>query len=118
MGGWFFIEEKYLVAQALLYSLENSGKKSITWNKLWEYGHAVENYLLKEHPGSQARILMGSNESEELIYEYSDLFSLIDGGIALKPDINEDILIKRILRYVSVDILFALEEDKCLKTLN
>lgn len=98
-----------LAANALIESMNSTGKKYITYENLQEYGTEVVSILLKK--GERA-VLLFSRESKTILFrDYSDFFQeKLFGdrlGIALKDGIDVEMLIDKFRGYLSYDLLMA-----------
>lgn len=112
--GKVYIEMLDLVANALIFLLDNNKEKKISFAMLDKYGTKVREVLEKEND-TDVYIYM-SRESQDAIFEdYSEFFEQYNDngtkGIKLKEGITSERLWKKFCLYLPLGVLKAFEDS-------
>lgn len=112
--GKVYIEMLDLVANALIFLLDNNKEKKISFATLDKYGAKVREFLAKEN-GTDVYLYM-SRESQDAIFEdYSEFFEQYNDngtkGIKLKNDITSENLWEKFCLYLPLDVLKAFDDS-------
>lgn len=110
--GKVYIEMLDLVANALIFLLDNNKEKRISFAMLDKYGAKVREVLAKENDTDV--YLYMSRESQDAIFEdYSEFFEQYNGtkGIKLREGITSERLWKKFCLYLPLGVLKAFEDS-------
>ena len=112
--GKVYIEMLDLVANALIFLLDNNKEKKISFAMLDKYGAKVREVLAKEN-GTDVYLYM-SRECQDAIFEdYSEFFEQYNDngtkGIKLKDGVTSKELWEKFCLYLSLDVLKAFEDS-------
>lgn len=117
MGYCIRIED--LTANAFIESLKKSDKRVLALKDIEDYGSRVVK-LLNEN-GEKAKLVLSREKTSALFHDYSAFFvkSEIDGkrGIRLQDGVNAEKLIKQFRGYLSLNVLLAFINERCVSVL-
>ncbi len=115
-----FIGIEDLVANALIELIENKNCREVTFETLIKYGAVVLNVMRAN--GDEAVLLLSREHTDELIWNYSDLFEIRRGdagndAIVLRSEKTVDDLRARFRAFLTINSLLAFTDQLSLAEL-
>lgn len=115
----FYIGIEDLAANALIETLEKSGKRFLTYDEIENYGSKVIQFLNKN--GEKAVLILSRESTNDLFRSYSEFFEERQEknikGIALKENKKVEDLIEQFRGYLALDVLKAFIDEKSVQAL-
>lgn len=116
----YFIGIEDLAANALIELVEKTGKRTVLFSQLNNYGNAIMTSLKKDN--MDVTLIFTKNTTEKFFHDCSDVFIIKeiknDVEITLKEGISTDILRNRFRINIAFNLLKAFVSDSAFKALN
>ena len=116
----YFIGIEDLAANALIELAEKTGKRTVLFSQLNNYGNAIMTSLKKDN--MDVTLIFTKNTTEKFFHDCSDVFIIKeiknDVEITLKEGISTDILRNRFRINIAFNLLKAFVSDSAFKALN
>ncbi len=115
----YFIGIEDLAANALIELVEKTGKRTVRFSQLNDYGNAIMATLRKDD--MDVTLIFTKDTTEQFFHNCSDVFSIKelenDIEITLKDGISTDVLRNRFRINIAFYLLKAFVSDSAFKTL-
>lgn len=110
-----YIEIDHLVINAFIIYLRKTGKRTLTLNRIAEYGEKVKNYLNEN--GEHAILYLTRDLTNDFFCKYSDLFKLEETNLVV---MSNDITYKDLMHksgYLPIEVRLAFRNSENTKIL-
>lgn len=112
-----YIKAKVLIGNAFINYLERTGNRTLSIEKINNYGLALINFFKSEN--IDAILVFSKEQINDFIVVYSKWFSFIesDNLIILHDEVTITQLIKEFYNHMTSSLSIAFKDEECIKAL-